>query len=164
MKHSTTLFAKIVVLLVGLAALTVCLILLPELAREEMVGKPKSADITLPFLAVSYILATPFFVALFQTFKLLQRIDKHKAFTHESITILQNIKICAIIFGILVIIIIIGGAFLLRIMHPEEDAPPFFMLGFVLTFVSGILAVFVAVLQKLLIEAISLKSENDLIV
>jgi len=164
MKQASTLFAKIVVLLVGLAALTVCLILLPELAREEMVGKPKSADITLPFLTVSYIMATPFFVALYQTFKLLQNVDKNKAFTHESIKILQTIKICAIIFCLLVIVIIIGGAILLRITNPEEDAPPFFMLGFVLTFVSGVIAVFVALLQKLLAEAISLKSENDLIV
>lgn len=61
MKRGGTLFAKIVVILITIAALTLCLILLPELAREEMVGKPKSADITLPFLTTAYILATPFF-------------------------------------------------------------------------------------------------------
>lgn len=164
MKKGTTLFARVVVYLVGLAALAVCFILLPELAREEMVGKPASSDITFSFLAVSYILATPFFIALYQAIKLLQYIDTNYAFSEKSLKALQNIKICALVFSVLVAIIIIGGASILRIMHPEEDAPPFFMLGFILIFVSGVIAIFVALLQKLLTEAISLKSENDLIV
>jgi len=164
MKRGGTLFAKIVVILITIAALTLCLILLPELAREEMVGKPKSADITLPFLTTAYILATPFFIALFQSFKLLQLIDKNKAFSEESIKVLRNIKMCAIIFSVLIFITFIGGGMLLRFMNPEEDAPPFFMFGLVLTFISIVFAVFVAVLQKLLADAVALKSENDLII
>jgi hypothetical protein len=164
MKLHTTFFARIVVLLVTLAAFSICFVLLPELAREEMVGKPKSADITLPFLTTAYVLATPFFIALFHSFKLLQLIDKKRAFSEEAIRVLRNIKICAIVFGVLIFITFIGGGMLLRHLNPAEDAPPFFMFGFVLTFISIIFAVFVAVLQKLLRDAVALKSENDLIV
>lgn len=71
---------------------------------------------------------------------------------------------CAIIFSVLIFITFIGGGMLLRFMNPEEDAPPFFMFGFILTFISIVFAVFVAVLQKLLADAVTLKSENDLII
>jgi hypothetical protein len=163
-KKVPTLFAKGVAYLVGIAALAVCFILLPELAREEMVGKPASADITLPFLTVAYILATPFFVALYQTLKLLHFIDVNKIFSHQSIKVLQNIKICAIVFSIFMVIVVIFLFVWARGVDPREDTPPFVLFGFILTFVSGVIAVFVALLQKLLADAVALKSENDLIV
>ncbi len=45
-----------------------------------------------------------------------------------------------------------------------EDITGFISLGFMLTFASLVIAVFVTVLQRLLQEAINIKSENDLIV
>lgn len=45
-----------------------------------------------------------------------------------------------------------------------EDITGFISLGLMLTFASMVIAVFAAVLQRLLQEAIDIKSENDLIV
>ncbi|MGO4375941.1 DUF2975 domain-containing protein, partial [Paenibacillus sp. MCAF20] len=45
-----------------------------------------------------------------------------------------------------------------------DDAPGIILVGMVLIFASLVIAVFAAVLQKLLKEAIDIKSENDLTV
>ena len=45
-----------------------------------------------------------------------------------------------------------------------DDAPGVILIGLILIFASMVIAVFAAVLQKLLKEAIDIKSENDLIV
>jgi hypothetical protein len=45
-----------------------------------------------------------------------------------------------------------------------DDAPGLMIIGMVPIFASLVIAVFAAVLQKLLQEAIDIKSENDLIV
>lgn len=146
------------------AALLVCTILVPELIREESVGKPVNLYLTYSFLSAVYIIAIPFFIALYQTLKLLHFISENKAFSHQSIKALQNIKMCAIIFSVLIVIAVITGLSLARMIDPREDVTFMVTFGFIFTFVSSIIAVFVAVLQRLLIDAVALKSENDLIV
>ena len=164
MKQGSTIFARAVIYLVGIAALAVLIILLPELAREEAVGKPFNPFVTFGFFAVAYLLSVPFFVGLYQAHKLLQYIDKNKAFSHQSIKALQNIKICAIVFSVLIIFAVVAGIIIARSIDPREDVTFMVPLGFMFTFVSAVIAVFVAVLQKLLTDAVAMKSENDLIV
>ncbi len=165
MKKGLTYFAHAVVLFVGLAAVAICVILLPELAREDAVTRPAGTqDLTVPFLIGSYILATPFFVALYQTHKFLTLIDNGRAFSKQSLKALQNIKICAVMFSLLVVLATTFGLISSKMIDPSEDVTFMVPLGFVFTFVPAVIAVFVAVLQKLLSDAMSLKDENDLIV
>lgn len=164
MKRVSTRFAKIVIYLVGIAALAVCIILLPELAREDAVAHPATSYLSYPFLAGAYVLAIPFFVALYQAHKLLHLIDLNKAFSLQSIKTLQNIKRCAIVFSVLVVITVIAGISLAKSIDPTEDVTFMVTLGFIVTSVSSVIAVFVALLQKLLADAVALKSENDLII
>ena len=49
-------------------------------------------------------------------------------------------------------------------MAEMDDAPGIILIGMVVIFASMVIAVFAAVLQRLLQEAIDIKSENDLIV
>lgn len=163
-KSGSTIFAKAVVYLVGVAALAVCFILLPELVREESVGKPTNLLLTYTFLGGAYVLSTPFFVALYQALKFLTYIDKNKAFSNKSIKALRNIKICATIFSVLVVVALVVGISVAKNMDPNEDVTGFVTLGFVFTFISSVIAVFVAVIQKLLTDAVHMKSENDLII
>jgi hypothetical protein len=163
-RSGSTLFARGVVYLVGIAALTVCVILLPELAREEAVGKPVNPYLTFAFLGGAYTLAVPFFVAIYHTLKLLHYIDHDQAFTKRSISSLQKIKICAMVFSALIIAAVVTGITVSRIMDPREDVTFMVTFGGIFTFVSTVIAVFVAVLQKLVADAVALKSENDLIV
>lgn len=67
MKQGVTIITRGVIYLMGIAILSVCAILLPELAREEAVGKvnPPSAY---PFLLAAWVLSLPiFFCALSNT-------------------------------------------------------------------------------------------------
>jgi hypothetical protein len=48
-----------------------------------------------------------------------------------------------------------------RIAYPQEDVAGFIMLGFIITFVSSIIATFAAVVQKLLQQVVDMKVEND---
>ncbi len=50
------------------------------------------------------------------------------------------------------------------IMAEVDDAPGLIVIGMVPIFASMVIAVFAAVLQRLLKEAIDIKAENDLIV
>jgi hypothetical protein len=162
MKKGSTIFARAVIYLAGFAALAVCLILLPELAREESVGKP--TNMTIPFLAISYALATPFFVALYQANKLLNLIDQKKAFSSESIRTLQAIKLCAILFAIAIVIVAVSVIVFSKIQDPREEVTFIVTFGVIFSFVPSVIAVFIAVLQRLMREAVLMKSENDLIV
>ena len=50
------------------------------------------------------------------------------------------------------------------ILAEVDDAPGLILVGMVMVFAPLVIAVFAAVLQRLLKEAIDIKSENDLIV
>ncbi len=107
-----------------------------------------------------YATAIPFFFALYQAFKLLSYIDKNKAFSELSVKALKNIKYCAITISILYAV----GMPFFYLIAEEDDAPGLIVIGLVIIFASMVIAVFAAVLQKLLKEAIDIKSENDLTV
>lgn len=111
-------------------------------------------------MTVMYLSAIPFFIALYQAFKLLTYIDMNKAFSQISVTALKNIKKCATAITILQVI----GMPLFYIVGEVDDAPGVILIGMVLVFAPIVIAVFAAVLQRLLQEAINIKSENDLTV
>ncbi|KNY26400.1 DUF2975 domain-containing protein [Pseudobacteroides cellulosolvens] len=148
MKHGTTLFLKLAVILIGMPVLGLCIFWLPS-----------GADyLHYPILTGVYASAITFFFALYQAFKLLGYIDKSKAFSELSVNALKNIKYCAIIISILYSVI----APLVFPIADADDAPGLVAIPLLIIFASSVIAVFAAVLQKLLKEAIDIKSENDL--
>jgi hypothetical protein len=163
MKKGLTIITRGVVYLMAISVVAVCAILLPELAREEAVGKahPPSAY---PFLIGAWILSVPIFFALQQTLKLLNYIDKNIAFSKLSIKALRNIKFSTIVFGVLIAVSTITAIIIARQADPKEDVTFIISLGFIFVFTSSIIATFVAVLQRLLHDAIAVKKENDLII
>ena len=107
-----------------------------------------------------YVSVIPFFIALYQAFKLLSYIDKNQSFSELSVTSLKKIKFCAITISGLYVVIM-PFVFLVADL---DDAPGLIIIGMVPVFASMVIAVFAAVLQRLLQEAIHIKSENDLTV
>ncbi|KAB7709015.1 DUF2975 domain-containing protein [Bacillus aerolatus] len=163
MKRGTTLFLKIAVILMGIPVLALCLFLLPQIANEANEAAKRGADVAFVvygILMVMYVSAIPFYIALYQAFKLLSYIDKNKAFSKLSVRALKNIRNCAII---------ISGLYAVAlpfvfIMAQVDDAPGLALVGMVPIFASMVIAVFSAVLQRLLKEAIDIKSENEFVV
>lgn len=157
MKHET-IFLKVVVFLIGISVLVLYILGLPWIAKEAADHYP--AYMLYSVLTGLYATAIPFFFALYQTFKLLSYIDKNEAFSELSVKSLKNIKYSAITISILYVAIMP----FLYLMAQEDDAPGIVALGAVITFGSIVIAVFAAVLQKLLKNAIDIKTENDLTV
>ncbi|MDM5210753.1 DUF2975 domain-containing protein [Peribacillus sp. NJ4] len=160
MKRGTTLFLKIAVILIGIPVLALCIFLVPEIANFAAELYPDIAYMKYLVLIDLYASAIPFYFALYQAFKLLSYIDKNKAFSELSVRALKIIKYCAITISILYV----AGMPLFYLIAEMDDAPGIILIGMVVIFASMVVAVFAAVLQRLLKEAIDIKAENDLIV
>lgn len=153
-----TLFLKIVIFLIGIPVLGLSIFWLPWIANIAADINPELVYTKYLFLMSIYATAIPFFVALYQGFKLLSYIDKNIAFSELSVNSLKTIKYCAITISILYVV----GMPLFILMAQADDAPGIVALGLVITFASIVIAAFAAILQKLLKNAVDLKSENDL--
>ncbi len=154
MKRGSTLFLRGVVILMGGGVLALCIFVLPRIIGSIDLG---GYD---PILLGMYVPAIPFFFALYQTLKLLGLIDANNAFSEASVTVLKNIKYCAIAIGALYS----AGMPYIFYVAEKDDAPGVVALGLVIIFAAIVVAVFAAVLQKLLRNAIDIKSENELTV
>lgn len=156
MKRGSTLFLKFVIILIGAAVLAFCVLVLPDgilSAKTSWMGYK-------PILIGMYIPAIPFFIGLYQAFRLLNNIDKNKIFSKASIRSLQIIKYCGIAISL------VYGLSLPYIFYVAQldDAPGVVLIGLVFTFAPMLAAVIAAVLQKIFSNAIDIKSENDLII
>jgi hypothetical protein len=154
MKQGSTLFLRAAVSALGVAALAVCVFVLPTGIRVE------DADGYRPILIGLYAPAIPFFIALYQAMLLLEYIDKNEAFSQLSVKALNSIKYC----GIAIAAMFAAGMPYIFIAADRDDAPGVVALGLVIGGASTVIAVFAALLQKLLQNAIEIKSENDLTV
>lgn len=160
MKQVSTLFLKIAVILIGLPILALCVFVVPNIAEFAAELMPDITYLKPLVFIYFYLTAIPFYFALYQAFKLLSYIDKNKAFSELSIKALKTIKYCAMTISILYVV----GMPLFYFMAEFDDAPGIIVIGLIVIFASMVITVFAAVLQRLLQEAIDLKSENDLIV
>ena len=158
MKHGSTLFLKLALFLIGTPVLALSIFGVYWLVNNP--ANPEYDHILYPIIIGMYVSVIPFFFALYEAFKLLSYIDKNQAFSKLSVVALKKIKWCAItISGLYVLIIPF-----VYIVAELDDAPGLIIIGMVPIFASMVIAVFAAVLQRLLEEAIHIKSENDLTV
>ncbi|MGE7826899.1 DUF2975 domain-containing protein [Paenibacillus sp. NPDC093718] len=160
MKRGSTLFLRIAVILIGIPVLALCIFVVPEIAEFIAELYPDHTYLRYLVFIDLYATAIPFYFALYQAYKLLGYIDKNKAFSELSVRVLKNIKNCAVIISSLFVV----GMPLFYLIAEKDDAPGIILIGMALIFASMVIAVFAAVLQKLLKEAIDIKSENDLTV
>ncbi len=154
MKRGSTIFLRGVVLVIGLIVLALCVFALPAGISSDRTGDYR------PILLGLYVPAIPFFFALYQTLKLLSYIDQNLAFSDASIKTLKYIKYCAITISAM----FAAGMPYIYLVADKDDAPGVILLGLVIIFASFVIATFAAVLQKLLQNAMDIKSENDLTV
>ncbi|MTV50985.1 DUF2975 domain-containing protein [Heliobacillus mobilis] len=144
----------------GFPALAMCIFLVPKIANLAAKLFPDWAYMKYLVTLDLYATSIPFYFALYQAFNLLSYIDKNEAFSDLSVKALKNIKNCAIAISSLYVV----GMPLFYLMAEVDDAPGIILIGLVMIFASLVVAVFAAVLQKLLKNAIDIKSENDLTV
>ena len=159
MKPYSTIFLKIVVILIGIPVLALCIFWLPPLLIKTAELKPEYASFRYVLVGM-FISAIPFLYALYQALKLLSYIDKSKAFSELSVKALKYIKYCANTISIIYVLIMP----LVFPLADADDAPGLVGIPLIIIFASIVVSVFAAVLQRLLQDAIDIKSENDLTV
>jgi DMSO reductase anchor subunit len=152
-----TLFLKAVIFLMALPILAGCIFVVPPLST---IAADINPFLQYLFLIIVYATAIVYFVALYQTLKILSYIDQNIAFSELSVKTLKNIKYCALIILSLYVLCMP----IIYLMADLDDAPGLILIVMVIVFGSLVIAVFAAVLQKLLQNAIDIKSENDLTV
>ncbi|MGW6150075.1 DUF2975 domain-containing protein [Bacillus mycoides] len=160
MKQGSTLFLKTAIILIGIPVLALCIFLVPSIGKYAAELFPDIAYIKYLILINLYATVVPFYFALYQAFKLVSFIDKGNAFSKLSVRALKKIKNCAVTISILYVV----SMPLFYLVAERDDAPGIIILGMLLIFASMVIAVFAAVLQRLLKDAIDIKSENDLTV
>lgn len=153
-KNGSTIILRMAVLAFAALILGLCVFAVPAGIASDDLGMYRW------ILAGLYLPAIPFFYVILQTMKLLDYIDSNTAFSEASVTALENIK-----FGAMTIagLFTTGMPYVYYVAN-KDDAPGVVALGLVIVGASVAVAMFAAVLQRLLRSAIDIKIENDLTV
>ena len=161
MKRGSTLFLQVVIVLIGIGALA---LMLWEPHIEGRNAKATLFEIYFkdPFLALVYAGSIPFFIALYQAFNVLGYVGQNKVFSPEVVKALRTIKYCALaIIGF----VVAEEIFIMLMNNGDSDNPgaPILM-GVLIAFPSIVVATVAAMFERILQNAVDLKSENDLTV
>ena len=157
MKRASTIFLQVVIVLLGVGILA---LLLWEPHVEGVNAHATLFEMYFdPFIAYAYIGSIPFFVALYQAFKLLGYIRRNEIFSQRSVRALRTIKYCA-----LAIIGIVAVSVIFLIFGDRDDRPAGVFMRILITFPSIVVAVAADVFERILQNAVDIKSKTNLIV
>lgn len=157
-KHSLvvpTIFLQAVIVLIGIGALALLL--------WEPQTEGRNAHATLfeiyfkdPFLAYVYLASIPFFVGLYQTFKVLGYIGQNQAFSQATVKALRTIKYCAI-----AIIGFVAVSVIFMMFADKDDRPAGLFMRILILLPSIVIVSAAALFEQILRNAVDTKSEND---
>ena len=159
MKGGSTVFLRIVIVLVGIGVLA-ALLRFPQ--TEGRAAHLSLVEVYLdPGVAYGYTASIPFFVALYQAFRVLGYAARNEAFSERSLRAVRTIKHCAML---LIGFAVVGVVYLSVAIRGQDDIAGGVALGVVITLASSVIAAVAAVFEGLLQNAADMKSENDLTV
>jgi hypothetical protein len=158
MKRGSTAFLQTVIVLIAIATLAF-LLGEPHLEGRNAHATPFEIYFKDPFLAYVYVASIPIFVALYQAFKLLGYAGHNQIFAQPAVNALRTIKFCAIA---VIAFVAISVIFMAR--ADPDDRPAGLFMRFLVTFAALVTATAAAMFQRILQNALDMKSENDLTV
>lgn len=158
LKRSSTAFLQGVIVLIGIGALTF-LLWEPHLEGRNSHSTVFEVYFKDPFLAYAYIASVPFFVALYQGFKVLGYAGRNQIFSQAAVNALRMAKYCAIA---LIGFVAVGEVFIL--MNDSDDRAGGVAMGILMAFGSIVIATAAATFEQVLQKAVDLKQESDLTV
>ena len=153
-----TIFLQAVIVLIGIGALAL-LLWEPHIEGRNAHATLFEVYFNDPFLAYAYLASIPFFVALYQAFKILGYIRLNKAFSQATVKALRTIKFCALgIIGF----VAVGELFIM--LNDSDDRAGGVFIGILITFGSVVVVTAAAMFERILQNAVDIKPENDLTV
>jgi len=159
MKKSSTIFLRVVIVLIGIGALAL-LLWEPHIEGRNAHATLSQIYFHDPFLALVYLGSIPFFVALYKAFKVLGYVGQNKVFSQEAVKALRTIKYCALaIIGFVAV-----EEIFIMLSRGNDDAAGGVFMGILITFGSVVIATTAAIFERVLQNVVDIKSENDLTV
>lgn len=158
MGSGATFFLRAVLVLIGIGALALLLVE-PHLEGRNAHATLFEIYFKDPFLAYAYVASIPFFVGLYHATKVLGYAGRNKEFTPSTVRSVRIIKYCAI-----ALIVFVAGAEVFIITSDSDDHAGGVFIGVLIAFASIVVASAMAVLERALQKAVTMKSENDLTV
>src|SRR5262245_61067852 len=155
MKRSSTIFLQIVIVLIGFGALAL-LLWEPHLEGRNAHATLFEIYFKDPFLAYAYAASIPFFVALYQAFKVLGYAGRNEVFSQAAVKALRTIRFCAIsIIGLVAVSVIF------LVFGDKDDRPAVVFMRILITAGSILIATTAAKFERIFQNAADTKSEND---
>ncbi len=149
-------FLQVVMVLIGIGALAL-LLWEPQIEGRNAHATPFEIYFKDPFLAYVYLGSIPFFVGLYQTFKVLGFIGQNKAFSEATVKALRTIKFCA-----LAIIGFVAVSVVFFMFSDPDDRPAGVFMRILIIFGSLVIATAAAMFERILQNGVDTRSENDL--
>lgn len=150
MKKYLTIFLQLVVLLIAIVVIAGMI----KFPLTE--GRAASLDMfsiySDPFIICIYMASVPFFVTLYQIFKLLGYIRKNQIFSLNSVKTLKTMRYCSIILSIS---IAIATLYIGMFHHKDDDPTGFIAISILAIFISGIVAAVTIVSERKIHNAIN---------
>jgi uncharacterized membrane protein (DUF106 family) len=156
MNRSSTIFLQGVIVFIGIGVLALML-WVPQVEGRNADATQFEVYFKDPLLAYAYVASIPFFVALYQAFKVLGYAGRNEVFSPAAVKALRTIKYCAIaIIGF----VVVSVAF----MPFGDPEPPGVVMRVFAILGSIVIAAAAAMFERVLQKAVDIKSENDLTV
>ena len=152
LERSSTLFLRLILLVLTIGVLVLCGFLLYQIIQSDSLGYYR------PILMGLVISAIPLIYIFYQAYNLLNNIDNNLSLTDSSVNSLRIIKVCSFLISLMYLI---GSPFIFNVAQ-QDDAPGVVLINIILIMGPFSVGVFTYILQKLLINAIGYKSENEL--
>jgi Protein of unknown function (DUF2975) len=160
MKRGLTIFLQVVIVLIGVGVLA-ALLWEPQVEGRNVHATQFEIYFKDPFLAYIYLAFVPFFVGLYQAFKMLGYGRRNEISSQRSVRALRVIKYCALTTALF----IVGAeAYIFIFVRGTDDVAGGVMMGAFIIFVSAIIATAAAVFERKLQNSVAIRSENDLTV
>ena len=146
MKRGSTIFLQVVIGLLGVGVLAL-LLWEPQVEGRNVNATLFEIYFEDPFLAYIYLAFVPFFVGLYQAFKILGYARRNEIFSQRSVRALRIIKYCAMTTALF----IVGAeAYIFIFVRGTDDVAGGVMMGAFIIFVSAIIATAAAVFERIL--------------
>jgi hypothetical protein len=160
MKKGSTVFLQAVMALLGIGAL-VFMLWEPHLEGRNAHATAFEVYFKDPFLAYAYLASISFFVGLYQAIRVLGYAGQNRIFSPEAVNALRTIKCCALA---LIGFVVVSVVFMPLSAPEDDDGPQGVVMRVVVAFGAIVVATAAAMFERILQNAVDMKSENDLTV
>lgn len=160
MKKGSTVFLQVIIALLGIGVL-VFMLWEPHLEGRNAHATVFEVYFKDPFLAYAYLASISFFVGLYQAIKVLGYAGQNRIFSQEAVNALRTIKYCALA---MIAFVVVSVVFMPLSAPNDDDGPQGVVMRIVIAFGSIVVATAAAMFERILQNAVDMKSENDLTV